>query len=99
VVHPIQLLLDYVLAFGALGIAGYFKNSIALGAFSAIFLRFIFAVISGVVFFASYANGKNVLVYSILYNGTYLLPEAIITIAVLLALPIKRIEKEILKNS
>jgi thiamine transporter len=99
VVHPIQLILDYVLAFGAIGIAGYFKNNIMLGAFSAISLRFIFAVISGVVFFASYANGKNVLIYSIMYNGTYLLPEAIITIIILYIMPLKRIKKEILKSS
>ena len=101
VVHPIQLILDYILAFGSLGFAGYFKNNIIIGALSAITLRFICAVISGIVFFASYAGGKNVFIYSILYNGTYLLPEAIITIIILLSLslPLKRIKSEIMKNS
>ena len=97
VVHPIQLLLDYILAFGALGVAGYFNKNITLGAFSAIFLRFLCHVISGVVFFSSYAGDKNVLIYSILYNGTYLLPEAIITIIILSIFPIKRIKNEITK--
>lgn len=98
VVHPIQLILDYVLAFAALGIAGYFKNNIRIGAFSAISLRFVCSVISGVAFFASYAEGKNVLIYSILYNGTYLLPEAIITIIILSVFPLNRIKNEIFKN-
>ncbi|WP_055665305.1 energy-coupled thiamine transporter ThiT [Desnuesiella massiliensis] len=95
VVHPVQLLLDYVLAFGVLGAAGYFKNNVSLGALVAVALRFICHVISGVVFFASYAEGQNVIVYSVLYNGTYLLPEAIIAMIILAIIPVKRIKTEI----
>lgn len=92
VVHPIQLLLDYVLAFGALGVAGYFKNNVFLGSMVAIFLRFVCHFLSGVVFFASYAGKQNVILYSILYNGTYLLPEAVITGVILYLLPMKRLQ-------
>ena len=98
VVHPIQLLLDYILAFGALGAAGYFKQNVVLGTFTAIGLRFLCHVISGVVFFSSYAGDQNAIIYSILYNGTYLLPEAIITMVILYLVPLKRIKHEVVKS-
>ncbi|WP_138206813.1 energy-coupled thiamine transporter ThiT [Haloimpatiens lingqiaonensis] len=98
VVHPVQLILDYVLAFGVLGFAGYFKENIFVGGLVAIGLRFICHVLSGVVFFASAAEGQNVWVYSILYNGTYLLPEAIIAMIILAIIPVKRIKTEISKS-
>jgi thiamine transporter len=99
VVHPIQLLLDYILAFGVLGVAGYFKENVILGTFTAIGFRFLCHVISGVVFFSSYAGDQNVLIYSILYNGTYLLPEAIITIVLLAIVPLKRIKHEVVRGA
>ncbi|WP_051931604.1 MULTISPECIES: energy-coupled thiamine transporter ThiT [Clostridiaceae] len=95
VVHPVQLILDYVLAFGVLGFAGYFKNNIFIGGLVGIGLRFICHVLSGVVFFSSAAEGQNVWVYSILYNGTYLLPEAIIAVVILAIIPVKRIKTQI----
>lgn len=99
VVHPMQLLLDYVLAFGVLGVAGYFKNNISIGALAAITLRFLCHIASGVIFFSSYAGEQNALVYSILYNGTYLLPEAIIAMIILAILPTKRLRTEISKGA
>ena len=51
-----------------------------VGTFVGMFGKFACHVLSGVVVFASYAPaGQNPLVYSILYNGTYLLPELIIS--------------------
>ncbi|OFI01359.1 thiamine transporter ThiT [Clostridium acetireducens DSM 10703] len=99
VIHPVQLIIDYILAFGVLGFAGYFKNNISLGALFAIILRFICHVISGVVFFASYAGDQNVWIYSILYNGTYLLPEAIIAMVILFVIPVNRIKTQILRST
>ena len=47
--------------------------------------RFVFSILSGVIFFAMYApEGMNPLVYAILYNGSYLAAEAAITIVVLM---------------
>lgn len=99
VVHPMQLLLDYVLAFGVLGVAGYFRNNISIGALAAIALRFLCHIASGVIFFSSYAGEQNALIYSILYNGTYLLPEAIIAMIILAILPTKRLRTEISKGA
>ncbi|MBU5593283.1 energy-coupled thiamine transporter ThiT [Clostridium sp. MSJ-4] len=98
VVHPIQLLIDYILAFGLLGVAGYFKNNISLGTLVAIALRCLCHVISGVVFFYENAGGKNVWIYSISYNGTYLIPEAIIAMIILAMIPVKRLRTEMARN-
>ncbi|MGB7605051.1 MAG: energy-coupled thiamine transporter ThiT [Lutisporaceae bacterium] len=76
VIHPLSILLDYVLAFGLLGLAGLFSKSlwgVYLGVFTGIFGRFVSSVLSGVILFASYAPpGMNPWIYSIGYNGSYL---------------------------
>ena len=82
-----QMLCDYPLAFGALGLAGLFstkKWGLQIGYVVAVFGRFVFAVLSGVIFFASYApDGMNPLWYSVAYNGGYLLAEAVITLVII----------------
>lgn len=89
---PWQLLIDYPLAFGALGLSGFFnkkKNGLIIGYLAGVFGRYIFACISGAIFFAAYAPTQTPLgiaVYNLSYNATYLLPEAIVTVA-LLAVP------------
>ena len=87
---PIQVLLDYPLAFGALGLSGFFsqkKWGLIVGYITGVIGRYIFHVISGYVFFASYAPaGTNSLVYTLTYNLTYILPELVITV-VLLCIP------------
>lgn len=80
-VHPVQWLLDYPIAFGALGLAGFLPKvpgvAIILGGAG----RFLSHYLSGVVFFASYApKGQSPWLYSALYNGSYMLPEVIISV-------------------
>ncbi|MBR3338998.1 MAG: energy-coupled thiamine transporter ThiT [Lachnospiraceae bacterium] len=88
-----QMLVDYPLAFGALGISGFFsdkKNGLLIGYIAAVLGRFFFAVLSGVIFFGMYApEGMNPLVYSISYNGFYLCAEGLLTL-ILLAVPAVR---------
>lgn len=89
-----QILLDYPLAFGALGISGFFyqkKNGLILGYIAGVLGRYFFAFWSGMVFFGAYAADYNMSapLYSLLYNGMYLIPEAIITIIVLNMAPVK----------
>ncbi len=81
-VHPAQVLLDYPLAYGLLGIAGLFKRNMYLGSAVGILGRLVAHFISGVVFFAEYAEG-NVYLYSLVYNAQYLVPELIIAMVVL----------------
>jgi thiamine transporter len=79
--HPAQVLIDYPLAFGMLGLAGFFQKRPFLGVNVGIAGRFVMHFISGVVFFGSYApEGMSPIVYSAIYNGGYLLPELVISI-------------------
>lgn len=94
VVHPVQLVLDYPLAYAVLGLGGLavFHKPVTTGRiFAGLLLgtvfRFICHFVSGVVWFGSSApEGTPVAVYSFLYNLSYLLPEMLITSAVLLFL-------------
>ena len=93
VIHPVQLLVDYPLAFGAFGLSGLFtekKNGLLKGYAAGIVGRWIFATISGWIFFAEYAwEGWAPLPYSLVYNGIYIFSEAAITYIVL-AIPYAR---------
>jgi len=84
VVHPVQMLLDYSVAFGLLGLAGLFRRMPALGASVGVLGRMVSHVVSGVVFFGAYApEGSSVLAYSLVYNASYLVPEVIISAVVI----------------
>ncbi|MDO5717155.1 MAG: energy-coupled thiamine transporter ThiT [Tissierellia bacterium] len=97
-----QFLLDYPLAFACLGLAGLFHSmyygtqrsqAIVMGASIAVFGRFVCHVLSGVIFFAEYAEGSNVWLYSMGYNGSFLAAElviAVILLFVLAKLPLER---------
>ncbi len=89
-----QMLLDYPLAFGALGLAGFFNNKkygLQIGYLVGVVGRFIFATISGVVFFAAYApEGMNPLVYSMGYQASYLVPEAVVTLIIISIPPVAK---------
>ena len=72
-----QVLLDYPIAFGAIGLAGVFKNfnikndfiKFALGALVAVSLRYVAHVLSGYYVFSSWAwEGYGPLAYSLVYN-------------------------------
>ncbi len=89
VIHPFQIVLDYLLAFSLIGIVGYFahdfsnQKGIMIGISFALLAMTASFVTSGVVFFAEYAPvGQSAIVYSLIYNLTYIIPTAIIAITV-----------------
>lgn len=88
VLFPIQLIVDYILAFGALGLSGLFsnaKNGLIKGYLTAILGRYVFVVISGWIFFGEYAwEGWHPLPYSLAYNGSYIFSEAALTVIILM---------------
>lgn len=90
VIHPVQLLLDYPLAFGALAFGGIFaarKNGLIEGYIFGIICRYICAVLSGVIFFGEYApEGFNAWTWSLWYNFTYLAVEGAVSV-ILLSIP------------
>lgn len=115
----LMCLLDYVLAFTALGLGGIFRNklknngaALACGSLVALGTRYLCHILSGYILFGSYAEwfftqdgfpawGASLvstlnptvlsIVYSIVYNGMYMVPELIIT--AVMALIISRIPK------
>jgi len=90
IVHPIQVIFDYPLAFGVLGLAGLFPPTVRgaiVGAIVAVLARFVCHFVSGVVFFASYApDGWNPLIYSAAYNAAYLIPSLIVVLLIVVPL-------------
>jgi thiamine transporter len=85
-----QVILDYPVAFAVLGLAGFFRKSPMVGVAVAMALRFLAHFISGVVFFGVYAPPElGPYVYSAIYNGSYMLPEFVIS-AVVIHLLIQR---------
>lgn len=98
-----QMLIDYIFAFGALGLSGIFTNSkqgLLKGYIAGILGRFVFSVLSGLIFFASYAEGTGMsaLGYSVSYNGAYLGAEAILTIIVILLPPVSNALAQVKKS-
>lgn len=85
-VSPIQYILDYPLAFAMLGLAGFFRKNIFVGSIVGAFGRFVCHFISGIVFFAEYAGSQNVIIYSLVYNLSYIVPDLAISL-VILAVP------------
>ena len=83
------IFIDYIAAFTVLGIAGMFGNkklyAIICGTVIALLSRFVFHYVSGVFIFKSFGelwNGfssESPYIYSLLYNGAYMLPEIIFT--------------------
>ena len=87
-IHYLSIILDYLLAYGAIGVCGYFKDNmtgLVSGSIVAIALRWFASVTSGAVVFASYApQGQNPWIYSMIYNASYMIPDGILNIIVLL---------------
>lgn len=79
--------LDYLAAYGVLSVSGSIwracgrkRWAIPISGVAAAFLRYVCHILSGVLIWGVYADeGQSVLAYSVLYNGSYMLPEIIIT--------------------
>lgn len=89
------VLLDYVLAYTVLGLAPVFaalfgkkrRAGIVVGSTAVVALRFLCHFLSGVLIWGVYApQGSPVWLYALLYNGSYMLPECVITTVVVYVL-------------
>lgn len=93
ILHPVQGFLDYFVAFTVVGLAGIVRKPllqnitnkkkmviyISLGILLGGILRYISHTIAGYVFFAEFAGDKHPLVFSVVYNASYMLPATILT--------------------
>lgn len=89
----VQPLLDYTIAYGVVGLSGLFARQVRqtarngqkkrlmafvlLATLLGAGVRYICHVISGIVFFAKYAEGP-VVPYSLVYNATYMVPSYVL---------------------
>lgn len=103
----VMLVLDYIIAYTVLGLAGIFRNkiknpavSLSLGSIFALTLRYVSHILSGYILFSGWAEwfftqegfpswGASLvesvspnllgLIYSVVYNGMYMIPEIVLT--------------------
>lgn len=101
-----SVLLDYVLAYGAVGVAGFFKGKIWAVEFSSFlgcFARYIIHFISGITIYMITAPEEvtwfgtvaNPVLYSTLYNLVYMLPSSVVCIVMMAILrpALRRMDK------
>ncbi|MDK2877944.1 MAG: thiamine transporter [Thermoanaerobacteraceae bacterium] len=99
IVHPVQVLLDYVIAFAALGLAGFCRKNISAGVLLGGFGRFFSSFLSGVIFFASYApENMSPVIYSILVNGMIIGTDTLICFVVSLLPQVRALVERLKKN-
>lgn len=76
------VMLDYVLAFSVLGLSGLFKGKkygLLFAAPLCLLLRFACHFISGIIVWGVFAENMPVWLYSLSYNGSYMVPEILLT--------------------
>lgn len=94
----LSFIFDYLLAFTVLGLAGIYGKGLKQyigGMFTAVLLRFAFHVVAGVTSYASWLPKEwkgHLFLYSVVYNGSFLLPDFIICliVALLIYKPIRK---------
>lgn len=102
IIHPLQTLLDYPLPFMLVGASGYFRNRY-LGSIIGQALRLFMHILSGVIFFSSYApvgqqEGLGLWIYSTGYNGSFVAVELLILLVILAVIPWERFMKVLKKT-
>ncbi len=90
ILSPMQVCMDYLFAFTALGVSGFFrkkKNGLLTGYICAILLRGLFHTIGGYMFWMDYMPenfpASLAIIYPIVYNYSYILLEGLITVVVI----------------
>ena len=85
--YILVILLDYVIAYTVLGLAGIIAKPFlkpvkgaVVGTLAVTAVRYLCHIASGILIWGVYApEGTPVWLYSLLYNGSYMVPEMIIT--------------------
>lgn len=97
ILSPLQACLDYIFAFAALGLSGFFckqKNGLLKGYLVAVLVRGLFHSIGGYLYWMDYMpdNFPRSLtaIYPFAYNYAYILGEALLTVIVIQLPPVKK---------
>lgn len=96
ILSPLQVCLDYVIAFAALGASGFFqnkKNGLIKGYLFAAFMRGLFHTIGGYLYWMDYMPESFPqslsIIYPIAYNYAYIGVEAVLTVVILMIPAVK----------
>lgn len=94
---PFQICCDYLFAFTALGLSGLFKekkNGLLIGYLVSVFVRGLFHSIGGYLYWMDYMPENFptslAVIYPIVYNYTYLILEAVISVIFISIPPVKK---------
>ncbi len=101
VVHPVQFIMDYILGFGVLGLSGFFRKTkygLQVGYCVGGLSRLVCSWLSGAIFFAEYAGEQNAFIYSIIYNGSYIIPEMVLTLIIISVPAVKKAIDQVKKQ-
>ena len=101
-----SVLFDYFLAFGALGLSGFFskkKNGLVTGYFVGIFFRFVFTTMASVLFWSEWLVAPawvsnptlGLIIAAVIYNAEYIFVEAAITIVIIMIPPVNNALKKL----
>ena len=96
-VSPLQVCLDYFVAFAALGVSGFFytkKNGLLIGYVTGILIRGALHAIGGYIYWMDYMPeefpASLAVIYPIVYNYAYIIGEGIITVILISLPPVKK---------
>ncbi len=94
ITNPVQVILEYPIAFGILGLAGVFHrpsvSTAIIGVGISVLAKFFLHFLAGIVFWAyTVPQGWNPVAWAAVYNGSFLLAEFIIS-AILTFLLVKK---------
>ena len=94
---PLQVCLDYFVAFAALGLSGFFKdkkNGLLIGYIVGILVRGALHAIGGYIYWMDYMPeefpASLAVIYPIVYNYAYIIGEGIITVILISLPPVKK---------
>ncbi len=92
--HPMQVILDYPLPFMFVGLSGAFPKHANAGMLIGSLARLMCHFLSGFIFFGEYApQGTHPVIYSLTYNGSFLLADLFIAMLVMNIIPVRKLVK------
>ena len=90
ILSPLQVCLDYLFAFTALGVSGFFsdkKNGLVTGYIAGVLLRGLLHSVGGYLYWMDYMPDNFpkslTFIYPFCYNYAYLIAEAVITVVII----------------
>lgn len=87
ILNPAQVLLDYPIPFACVGLAGFLRKAPMLGVVAGIAGRFLSHWVSGIVFWYMFTpEGMTPVIYSTIYNGSYMLGEFVVSLIIIYSL-------------